>query len=160
MPPFDPVIATAYFGLQAGCPHPQGFLPSAHAAEQNFFPRTSTDASLQEHVPLLHPAFTSFSVAAISTSMRRWVSRNLLARSMPLRDSLILRNVSDKCLLIRYLERLRGVTPRVTAYHANWATLTLEANDPSPSAILSDIFQRPCGRVGIDGAGRDRGAGR
>jgi hypothetical protein len=83
---------TAYFGfgLQEGCPHPQGFLPSAHAVEQNFFPRTSTDASLQEHVPLLHPTFTSFSVAAISTSMRRWVSRNLLSRGMPLRGSLIL----------------------------------------------------------------------
>jgi hypothetical protein len=65
VPPFDPAIATAYFGLQAGCPHPQGFLPSAHVAEQNFFPRTSTVASLQEHVPLLHPAFTSFSIAAI-----------------------------------------------------------------------------------------------
>ena len=71
--PFRPgCCATAYFGLQGGCPHPQGFLPSAHAVEQYFFPRTSTDASLQEHVPLLHPGFASFSVAAISTSMRRW----------------------------------------------------------------------------------------
>jgi hypothetical protein len=29
----------------------------------------------------------------------------------------------------------------MAAYHANWATLTLEANDPSPSVILSDTFQ-------------------
>ena len=73
--PFPPgCCVTGYFGfgLQGGCPHPQGFLPSAHVVEQNFLPRTSTDASLQEHAPLLHPTFTSFSVPAISTSMRRW----------------------------------------------------------------------------------------
>ena len=66
------LLRDGYFGLQGGCPHPQGFLPSAHAVEQYFFPFTSTVASLQEHVPLLHPGFASFSVAAISTSMRRW----------------------------------------------------------------------------------------
>jgi hypothetical protein len=73
--PFLPgCCATGYFGfgLQEGCPHPQGFLPSAHVVEQNFLPRTSTDASLQEHAPLLHPTFASFSVPAISTSMRHW----------------------------------------------------------------------------------------
>src|ERR1039457_1985734 len=66
----------AYFlGLQPGWLHAQGFLPSAQEVEQYFFPFTSTVASLQEQAPLLHPAFASFSIAAISTSMRRSVSR-------------------------------------------------------------------------------------
>lgn len=66
----------AYFlGLQPGWLHAQGFLPSAQEVEQYFFPFTSTVASLQEQAPLLHPAVASFSIAAISTSMRRSVSR-------------------------------------------------------------------------------------
>jgi hypothetical protein len=66
----------AYFlGLQPGWLHAQGFLPSAQEVEQYFFPFASTVASLQEQAPLLHPAFASFSIAAISTSMRRSVSR-------------------------------------------------------------------------------------
>jgi hypothetical protein len=71
--PFRP--ETYFLGLQPGWLHAQGFLPSAQEVEQYFFPFTSTVASLQEQAPLLHPAFASFSRAAISTSMRRSVSR-------------------------------------------------------------------------------------
>jgi hypothetical protein len=66
---------TYFLGLQPGWLHAQGFLPSAQEVEQYFFPFTSTGASLQEQALLLHPAFASFSIAAISTSMRRSVSR-------------------------------------------------------------------------------------
>ena len=71
--PFRP--ETYFLGLQPGWLHAQGFLPSVQEVEQYFFPFTSTVASLQEQAPLLHPAFASFSIAAISTSMRRSVSR-------------------------------------------------------------------------------------
>jgi hypothetical protein len=158
--PFRPGYCDGLLRFAGGVPAPTRLLAVGACGRTELLPAdvnrrllTGTRATAASG---LHIFFHSCHI----TSMRRWVSRNLLARSMPLRGSLILRNATDKCLLRRYLERLRSVTPRVAAYHANWCTLTLEANDPSLSAIPSDIFQRPCGRVGIDGAGRDRGAGR
>jgi hypothetical protein len=42
-------------------------VPLAHPLEQSFLPRTSTDASLQEHAAELHPALERFSVLSISS---------------------------------------------------------------------------------------------
>jgi hypothetical protein len=55
--------------LQGGCPHEQEpfCVPLAHPLEQYFLPRTSTDASLQEHAAELHPALEAFSVLSISS---------------------------------------------------------------------------------------------